>query len=163
MARQKLRFVADSMAHLESNRDDGHVEERRSKVGDKGQRGGPSKVHQQLVRHRRLIPLIKPFCRPPNFRNGTDVRSHPGANFGWYASNAVGSAYPFRDHKPEPTARCNWPSLPILVRQPSSPSASAGTTTRATSSCGACAGTCDIQSRSHGGARVLQINGRIKW
>jgi hypothetical protein len=71
MARQRLRFAADRMAHLERNRDDGDVEERQSKVGGKGQRGSSSRVHQQLVPHRRLIPLIEPFCRSPTFRNGT--------------------------------------------------------------------------------------------
>jgi transposase, IS6 family len=32
MARQRLRFAADSMPHLERNRDDGHVEERQGNV-----------------------------------------------------------------------------------------------------------------------------------
>ena len=74
MARKRLWFVTDRVAHFARNRGDGDVEKRKSKVGGKGQCSWPGEIHQQLVRHRRLIALIGPFCCSSNFRNGTVCR-----------------------------------------------------------------------------------------
>jgi hypothetical protein len=71
MARKRLRFVTDRVAHFTRNRGDGDVEKRKSKVGGQGQCSWPGEIHHQLVRHRRLIAFIGPFCCSSNFRNGT--------------------------------------------------------------------------------------------
>jgi hypothetical protein len=65
MARQRLRFATDRVAHFARNRGNGDVEEGQSKVGGQGQRGWLGEVHPQLVRHRSLIPFVGPFCWPP--------------------------------------------------------------------------------------------------
>jgi hypothetical protein len=61
MARQRLRFPTDRVAHFARNRGMEMLRKGRAKRGGQGQRRWPGEVHLQLVRHRSFIPLTGPF------------------------------------------------------------------------------------------------------